>query len=140
MQYYFCFVEEVLTYYDEQEQLAKPPMKNEFLANRHDAICQTAPHHRFRKTDKNPKIVSVGERKIEKMSIFENVVDNYLQKWRLKMCHFEDQFNREKYAQKEIKELFDLPKILQRKFYATLFFKHSDWLKNVSSQSKCSKK
>ena len=80
MQYYFCFVEEVLTYYDEQEQLAKPPMKNEFLANRHDAICQTAPHHRFRKTDTNPKIVSVGERKIEKMSIFENVVDNYLQK------------------------------------------------------------
>ena len=60
--------------------LTKPPMKNEFLANRHDAICQTAPHHRFRKTDKNPKIVSVGERKIEKMSIFENVVDNYLQK------------------------------------------------------------
>ena len=140
MQYYFCFVEEVLTYYDEQEQLAKPPMKNEFLANRHDAICQTAPHHRFRKTDKNPKIVSVGERKIEKMSIFENVVDNYLQKWRLKMCHFEDQFNREKYAQKEIKELFDLPKILQHKFYATLFSKHSDWLKNVSSQSKWSKK
>ena len=30
-------------------------------------------------------------------------------------------------------------KILQRKFYATLFFKHSDWLKNVSSQSKCLK-
>ena len=55
------------------------------------------------------------------------------------MCHFEDQFNREKYAQKEIKELFDLPKILQHKFYATLFSKHSDWLKNVSSQSKCLK-
>ena len=34
----------------------------------------------------------------------------------------------------------DPVKILQRKIYATLFFKHSDWLKNVSSQSKCLKK
>ena len=30
--------------------------------------------------------------------------------------------------------------ILQCKIYATLFFKHFDWLKNVSSQSKCLKK
>ena len=31
-------------------------------------------------------------------------------------------------------------KILQHKFYAALFFKHSDWLKNVNSKSKCLKK
>ena len=30
-------------------------------------------------------------------------------------------------------------KILQGKFYATQIFKHSDWLKNLSSQSKCMK-
>ena len=31
-------------------------------------------------------------------------------------------------------------KISQLIFYAMLFFKHSDWLKNMSSQSKCLKK
>ena len=30
-------------------------------------------------------------------------------------------------------------KILQRKFYATLIFKHPDWLINLSSQSECLK-
>ena len=30
-------------------------------------------------------------------------------------------------------------KILQRKFYATLLFKHPDWFKNLSSQSECLK-
>ena len=30
-------------------------------------------------------------------------------------------------------------KILQRKFYATQFFKHFDWLKIISIQSKCLK-
>ena len=39
---------------------------------------------------------------------------------------------------------FQLPgaspiKILQRKFYATLIFKHLDWLINLSSQSECLK-
>ena len=29
--------------------------------------------------------------------------------------------------------------ILQRKFYATLIFKHPDWLINLRSQSECSK-
>ena len=28
-------------------------------------------------------------------------------------------------------------KILQRKFYAKLIFKHPDWLKNLSCQSEC---
>ena len=30
-------------------------------------------------------------------------------------------------------------KILHRKFYATLIFKHPDWLINLSSQSECLK-
>ena len=30
-------------------------------------------------------------------------------------------------------------KILQRKFYATLLFKHPDWFKNLSSQLECLK-
>ena len=30
-------------------------------------------------------------------------------------------------------------KILQRKFYATLIFKHPDWFENLSSQSECLK-
>ena len=30
-------------------------------------------------------------------------------------------------------------KILQQKFYATLIFKHPDWLINLSSQSECLK-
>ena len=31
-------------------------------------------------------------------------------------------------------------KILQPKFYATQFFKHSDWILNIFNQSKCLKK
>ena len=30
-------------------------------------------------------------------------------------------------------------KILQRKFYSTKFFKHSDWILNIFNQSKCFK-